>query len=990
MWYAASLWRVLSAGPKSQLTRTSPRQTVPAIVFDSGERVSDNRPSLIERIAEALRLIPTLDERHDGNVPRLTPPGTLTSYPPAEKWDDWVEFEATSWPRRDVKHYTVVPTTCFNCESGCGLLAYVDKDSMRVRKFEGNPHHPGSRGRNCAKGPATINQIHDTDRILYPLKRSGARGGGAWERVSWDSVLDDIAGRIREALQEERHNEIVYHVGRPGHEGYIDRVLQSWGIDGHNSHTNICSSGARFGYAMWQGFDRPSPDHASAQFILLVSAHLESGHYFNPHAQRIIEGMMGGAKLAVMDPRLSNTASMADYWMPTYPGSEAAVLLAMARIIIEEGLYNEPFLRNWVNWRAYMDAERLSVEPTFENFIVALKDEYKAYTPDFAARESDIAPETIVEVARAIGRAGTRFATHNWRSAGSGNLGGWAVARCLHFLNVLTGSVGTVGGTSPSGWNKFKPTVFDKPPAQKFWNELHWPLEYPLTHYEMSFLLPHFLKENRGRLAVYFTRVFNPVWTYPDGFTWIEALSDESKVGLHAALTPTWNETAYFADYVLPMGHASERHDIVSYETHSGMWIAFRQPVLREAARRVGKRVTHTYEVNPGEVWEEDEFWIELSWRIDPDGDLGIREHFVSPYRPGEKITIEEYYRHIFEHTPGLPDKAAEHGLTPLDYMRKFGAFEVEKTSYSKHLERPAIDESMNIDVDRKTHVIRRDGVAVGVEVEGKPYVGFPTPSRKQEFYAQTLVDWGWPEHKIPTYIKSHVHPDNLDRAGGEFPLVPTFRLPTLIHSRSGNAKWLAEIANRNPVWMHTSDAARLGVVTDDLVRINTEIGYFVDRVWVTEGMKPGVVACSHHLGRWRRKQDQPGNRWASNLVTIDHDGRGKWKLQTVRGIEPYKSGDSDSARIFWSDGGVHQNITFPVHPDPMSGMHCWHQKVRIEKAAPGDRYGDVVVDTNRSFEVYREWLKLTRPAPGPDNLRRPLWFNRPLRPIEDAFYATK
>ena len=91
------------------------------------------------------------------------------------------------------------------------------------------------------------------------------------------------------------------------------------GIDGHNSHTNICSSSARFGYVLWHHADRPSPDHANARFILLLSAHLESGHYFNPHAQRIIDGKMAGAKLAVMDPRLSNTASIADYWMPSYP-----------------------------------------------------------------------------------------------------------------------------------------------------------------------------------------------------------------------------------------------------------------------------------------------------------------------------------------------------------------------------------------------------------------------------------------------------------------------------------------------------------------------------------------------------------------------------------------------------------------------------------------------------------------------------------------------
>ena len=78
-------------------------------------------------------------------------------------------------------------------------------------------------------------------------------------------------------------------------------------------------------------------------------------------------------------------------------------------------------------------------------------------------------------------------------------------------------------------------------------------------------------------MDVYFTRVFNPVWTYPDGFSWMEVLNDESKIGLHIAMTPTWNETAFFADYVLPMGHAAERHDINSYATHSGTWIAFRQ-----------------------------------------------------------------------------------------------------------------------------------------------------------------------------------------------------------------------------------------------------------------------------------------------------------------------------------------------------------------------------------------------------------------------------
>ncbi len=945
-----------------------------------------HKPTVVERIAESLRIIPGLHKDEDVMLEPIMEPGKLTSYPPPEKWNEWTEHEAKGWARKEKKTYSIVPTTCFNCESACGLLAYVDKTTNHVRKFEGNPYHPGSRGRNCAKGPATINQITDPDRILYPLKRKGERGSGEWERVSWDEVLDDIAGRIRKALQEERNNEIAYHVGRPGHEGYANRVLGSWGVDGHNSHTNICSSGARFGYNIWQGYDRPSPDHANAKFILLVSAHLESGHYFNPHAQRIMEGMMKGAKLAVMDPRLSNTASMSNYWMPTYPGTEAAALLAMVKIILEEGLYNREYMENWMNWQEYMEAKHPNADGTFDDFIEKVIEEYAEYTPEFAESETGVKAETIIEVAREIGQAGSRFACHNWRSAGSGNLGGWAVARSLQFLSVITGSVGTIGGTSPSAWNKFKPKFFDVPPAHKFWNELHYPKEYPLAFHELSQLLPHFLKEGRGKMSVYFTRVFNPVWTYPDGFSWIEALSDHDMVDLHIALTPTWNETAYYADYVLPMGHASERHDINSYETHSGMWIAFRQPVMREYARREGKPFEFTYEVNPGEVWEEDEFWIELSWRIDPDGSMGVKKHFESPYRKGEKITIDEYYQYIFENTKGLPEAAEKEGLSPLDFMRKYGAFEVEKTSYLKN-ENPLSEEDLKgSKTDKKTGVITKDGKAIGIEVNGKAMVGFPTPSRKQEFFSQTMVDWKWPEYDIPVYIKSHVHEEEMDREKGDYPLVPTFRLPVLIHSRSGNAKWLTEIANRNPIWMHPDDATKFKLADGDLIKVNTEIGYFVDRVWVTQGMKPGVIACSHHLGRWRRPQDKEGNRWATNTVSLDKTSKG-WKMRVLQGVRPFNSADNDSSRIFWSDGGVHQNITFPVHPDPISGMHCWHQKVRLENVGPDDRYGDVFVDTDKSHEVYKKWLDMTRPAPGPDNLRRPLWFNRVLKPVKEKFY---
>ncbi len=931
----------------------------------------------------------------------------LSSYPPPEKWDDWVEFDPRAWPEKREHHYMLVPTTCFNCESACGLMAYVDRETLQVRKLEGNPFHPGSRGRNCAKGPATLTQINDPDRILYPMKRSGPRGSGKWERVSWDEALDAIAAKIRGALTSGRPNEVMYHVGRPGEDGYMERVLQSWGIDGHNSHTNICSSGGRTGYAFWMGIDRPSPDYTNARFILLVSAHLESGHYFNPHAQRIIEAKSKGAKIAVIDPRLSNTASMSDYWLPASPGTEAALLLGLANILIQEDLFDREFVRRWTNWEDYLRTMHPDVDLTFDNFVVALKQEYARYTPEYVESECGVPASMVTEIAHEIAKAGSALSTHTWRAASAGHLGGWTVPRTLFFLNVLTGSIGTEGGTAPNVWDKFVPRPFAEPNKQKVWNEVSWPKEYPLAHHEMSFLLPHLLKEGRGKLAMYFTRVYNPVWTNPDGFTWMDALRDETLFEMHAALTPTWNESAWLADYVLPMGVGAERHDTHSYETHAAKWVAFRQPVVRVAMERLGQKVDFTYQANPGEVWEENEFWIELSWRIDPDGSLGIRKLYESPYRPGEKITVDEYYQWIFENSiPGLPEAAAAEGLTPLGYMRKYGAFEIEKQAMRQFDD--VVDDSdlEGAKVDPQSHVIMSptpkphspeitpmpgnppgpDGRPVGVMVDGQPCRGWPTPSGKLEFFSRTLYEWGWPEYAIPTYIDSHVAPSVIDRDAGEMTLLPNYRIPTLIHTRTGNAKWLNEISHSNPLWLHPSDARRIGVQTGDLARVETEIGYFVDKVWVTEGLRPGVVACSHHLGRWRLDDNRANDNWSSAKVTIEERETGVYLMRQTRGVQPFKSSDPDSNKIWWSDAGVHQNLTFPVQPDPISGAHAWHQRVRVVQASASDKYGDIMVDTSRSREAFRRWLAMTRPAPGPDNLRRPLWLLRPFKPDPSAF----
>jgi hypothetical protein len=405
-------------------------------------------------------------------------------------------------------------------------------------------------------------------------------------------------------------------------------------------------------------------------------------------------------------------------------------------------------------------------------------------------------------------------------------------------------------------------------------------------------------------------------------------------------------------------------------------------------------------------VWEENEFWIDLSWRIDPDGSLGIRQFHESSVNPGHKLGVDEYYGWIFEHSvPGLPERAEAEGLTALEYMRRYGAFEITRNVGPRHEEEvperrlvDAVEGGFGRVYCSARGVPARNAVPlpspdpdaegrrrVGVRVDGRVLRGFPTPSGRLEFWSSTLANWGWKEHALPGYIRSHIHPNALQ--AGQMPLISTFRLPVQVHTRSANAKWLDEIAHTNPLWLHPTDAVNLEVGTGDLVRVETEIGYFVLKAWVTEGIRPGVVACSHHMGRWKPEHQAAGQGQLMATVALDHNEEG-WTMRRRRGVVPYASSDPDTRRIWWSDAGVHQNLTFPVHPDPISGQHCWHQAVRVRKADAGDEAGNIAVDTEAAHEVYRRWLELTRRADlvSPDGTRRPYWLLRPLKPSREAY----
>ena len=251
----------------------------------------------------------------------------------------------------------------------------------------------------------------------------------------------------------------MYHVGRPGEDGFTERMMAAWGCDAHNSHTNVCSSGARSGYQYWTGIDRPSPDHARAKVIFLVSAisrpvttstPTPSGSWRPSSGARSSSFSTRGSPTPRRMPTSGWHRSRAPRPPSTWPSPTTSS---------RHDLYNRDYVRRWWNWQEYLDKEHPGLEPTFESFERVLKAEYETYTFEFAAQESGIEAEVLRQVAEIVSTAGTRLSTHNWRS-GRSNEGGWQVSRTLFMLNALMGAVATPGGLYPNAWNKFVPGPF--------------------------------------------------------------------------------------------------------------------------------------------------------------------------------------------------------------------------------------------------------------------------------------------------------------------------------------------------------------------------------------------------------------------------------------------------------------------------------------------------------------------------------------------------
>ncbi len=279
----------------------------------------------------------------------------------------------------------IINTTCKGCHGGCGVLVTVEDGT--ITHIEGNPDTP-TWGTMCSKGLSSIQHINHPDRLKYPLKRTGKRGEGKWQRISWDEALDTIEARMKESIEKYGPSSIAISQGTGrGYNRYTHRLARSIGTANIITPGYICHSPRLGMYGLVTGYGRlycdyhgwggefPKTQISWAKQLEISSADAEMATWF-------LNSLRHVKNLIVIDPRETALSSRATLWLQIRPGTDAALALGMINIIINEGLWDKEFVENW----------------TFG--FDKLKERVKDYTPERVAEITWLKAEDIIKAAR--------------------------------------------------------------------------------------------------------------------------------------------------------------------------------------------------------------------------------------------------------------------------------------------------------------------------------------------------------------------------------------------------------------------------------------------------------------------------------------------------------------------------------------------------------------------------------------------------------------
>ena len=470
----------------------------------------------------------------------------------------------------------VVASTCHLCSAGCGVLVRVADG--RVVKLEGNPMHPVNTGSLCPKGQAAPELLYNPDRLTGPMKRDRATGDVT--PITWDEAIQLVAHKLND-LRKAGHPEqaaLMHGDTRGQMRSFLTRFMQAVGSPNVISHESLNVAAAKLGVYLTQGiYDLPAYDLENTRYVLAFGANLLEGGA-NPHRTisgytYLRRGRATRGKVVVIDPRQSIIAAKADEWIPIKPGTDAALALGMANVIIRAGLVDPDFVKNY--------------SFGFDNFSV--DGERKGFK-DFVLENYD--PSRVEQItgvpATTIARLAGEFASNKPAIAilpGKGGLlnggfGGVYAAMAVHMLNALVGSIEAPGGVMTQ---RYMPCV-DWPNLPSDSVASRGLQTERLDGAGTKFLLGRNSYQTvadaileGAPVEVLFLYDANPVFETPGGKRFAEAFA---KVPLAVSFSSFMDESAELADLILPEPTFLERWGDDHIEGLGYPGISLYQPVI--------------------------------------------------------------------------------------------------------------------------------------------------------------------------------------------------------------------------------------------------------------------------------------------------------------------------------------------------------------------------------------------------------------------------
>lgn len=444
----------------------------------------------------------------------------------------------------------------------------------KVVRVAGHPVHIASRGRSKALDLVSHESLRDPDRLLHPMKRAGKRGDGKWKVIGWEEALSEIAGKIGSASSPDAITAVI---GEDGGGGEFARFMNTFASS--SLYQLSGDANKKMGQRLTWGEEIETPDFANSNYILNFGSNLFET--FEPFAQTLVDGRTDNhAKLITFDPRMSMTAGKSDEWLPIVPGTDGLVALAMANVIMQEGLADTAFINRWTNFTADKLANHLA-----------------QFTLEMAEEESGISADKIRKIAIEFAKAGPAT-VFSYRGASS-HTNGVYTERAIMLLPIITGNVEVKGGyclPRRITWNDLKPT----PPKAKGSS----------GNNGSDFLSD--LKSGALDATVLFNYNTNPAYSAVGSALWREVLKDESLVPLSVSIGSVMSETASLSDIVLPEALFFERFEPVSSPTSLMPWVATRIPIVE----------------SPEDVKELPIILKEIVDAVDSDGDKGFAKYW--------------------------------------------------------------------------------------------------------------------------------------------------------------------------------------------------------------------------------------------------------------------------------------------------------------------------------------------------------------------------